>query len=52
MFLVKLNMYDLSGGLAAQNSQAMVGVRMEGCWVSGIVVFDKEYYFGQGICYD
>jgi len=26
--------------------------QLDGVWNSGIVVYGKEFYFGNGICYD
>lgn len=49
---VSLNVYDLSGGLAKQMSQAIVGKQIDGIWHTGIVVYNKEFYFGGGIMYD
>lgn len=45
-------MYDLSQGMAAQFSKALVGKQIDGIWHTGIVVYGKEYYFGGGISYD
>lgn len=45
-------MYDLSNGMAAQFSRQLVGKYIEGVWHTGIVVYNKEYYFGGGISYD
>ena len=52
MFDVKLHVYDLSTGMAAQFSRQIIGKHIEGVWHTGIVVFNKEYYFGGGISYD
>lgn len=46
MLPVKLNIYDLSGG-AAKNHK--IG---DGVWMSGLVVYGKEFYFGDGVCHD
>eukprot|EP01038_Epipyxis_sp_PR26KG_P004309 gene4309-6106_t len=46
---VQLAVYDLSRGMAAAMSQAILGQRIEGIWHTGIVVFGQEYYFGGGI---
>jgi PPPDE putative peptidase domain/PUL domain len=46
---VKLNVYDLSGGLARQFSPMFVGKVIEGIWHTGVVFNGKEYYFGGGI---
>ena len=52
MFPVQLHVYDLSNGMAAQFSRGLIGKYIEGIWHTGIVVFNKEYYFGGGISYD
>ena len=33
-------------------SQAIVGKQIDGIWHTGIVVYNKEFYFGGGIMYD
>lgn len=52
MFEIKLHVYDLSQGMAAQFSRQLIGKHIEGVWHTGIVVYGKEYYFGGGISYD
>ncbi len=52
MFPVQLHVYDLSNGMAAQFSRQLIGKHIEGVWHTGIVVYNKEYYFGGGISYD
>ena len=52
MSLVTLHVYDLSNGMAAQFSRQLIGKHIEGVWHTGIVAFNKEYYFGGGISYD
>lgn len=52
MFPVQLHVYDLSQGMAAQFSRQLIGKYIEGVWHTGIVVYNKEYYFGGGISYD
>lgn len=47
---VKLNMYDLSQGMAKQFSPIFLGKQIDAIWHTGIVVYGKEYYFGGGIC--
>lgn len=49
---VTLAVYDLSAGMAAQLSEALIGRRVEGVWHTGIRVFGREFYFGQGIYND
>jgi thiol-disulfide isomerase/thioredoxin len=51
-YSVKLNLYDLSQGMAKQFSQGMLGKLIEGIWHTGIVVYGREYFFGGGICDD
>ena len=46
---VLLEVYDLSHGMAAAMSQAILGMRIDGIWHTGVVIFNKEYYFGGGI---
>ncbi|CAK9162375.1 unnamed protein product [Ilex paraguariensis] len=48
-YKVSLNVYDLSQGLARQLSTSFLGKAIEGIWHTGVVVYDKEYYFGGGI---
>ncbi|XP_057964000.1 uncharacterized protein LOC131155093 [Malania oleifera] len=49
---VKLNVYDLSQGMARQLSMTFLGKAIEGIWHTGIVVYGNEYYFGGGIQHD
>ena len=49
---VSINVYDISGGLASQMSQMILGKKIDGIWHTGVIVFGKEYYFGGGICTD
>jgi hypothetical protein len=46
---VKVAVYDLSRGMARALSQSILGQQIEGIWHTGIVVYNKEYYFGGGI---
>jgi len=46
---VSLYLYDLSQGLAKNLSQALTGTQIDGIWHTSVVVFQREYYFGQGI---
>jgi hypothetical protein len=52
MTVVRINQYDLSGGLMAKNSQEILKRKIDGLWACGIVLFGKEYYFANGICVD
>jgi hypothetical protein len=49
MSQVKLEVYDLSGGMASAMSQQLLGQRIDGIWHTGVLVFNREYYFGGGI---
>lgn len=49
---VTLAVYDLSAGMAAQLSEVFIGRRVEGVWHTGIRVFGREFYFGEGIYND
>jgi desumoylating isopeptidase 1 len=51
-FKVQLNVYDLSGGMAAQWSRQLCGRQIDGIWHTGIVIYGKEFYYGGGISYD
>jgi len=51
-FLVKLNIYDLSQGMAKSMSKALTGKQIDLIPHTGIVVYDKEFYYGGGISYD
>jgi len=45
MELVKLNLYDVSRGMCTR-------MNCEPLYTCGIVVFDREFYFGEGVCVD
>ena len=47
---VYLNWYDLSGGLAKQLSMGLIGKQIDGIWHTGLCVYGKEYFYGNGIC--
>ncbi|OAY77408.1 Desumoylating isopeptidase 1 [Ananas comosus] len=51
-YKVKLNVYDLSQGLARQLSTTFLGKAIEAIWHTGVVVYGTEYYFGAGIQQD
>ena len=46
---IKLRLYDLSQGMAASFSQAVIGTHIEAIYHSGVDVFGTEYFFGGGI---
>jgi desumoylating isopeptidase 1 len=46
---VELYVYDLSGGMARQYSQALTGVQIDAIYHTAIVLNHVEYFFGQGI---
>lgn len=46
--IVKLRVYDLSKGLAKQLAPSL-GLDIEGIWHTSVEVFQKEYYFQDGI---
>eukprot|EP00758_Cryptobia_borreli_P007724 Tbor_TRINITY_DN5325_c3_g12::TRINITY_DN5325_c3_g12_i1::g.5038::m.5038 len=46
---VKLYRYDISGGMAAQFSQALIGRHLQGIWHTSIVISGSEYYFDGGV---
>ncbi|KAJ3052534.1 hypothetical protein HK097_006100 [Rhizophlyctis rosea] len=46
---VKLYVYDLSQGMARMLSVQLTGRQIDGIWHTSVVVYGKEYYFGQGI---
>ncbi|XP_010920336.1 uncharacterized protein [Elaeis guineensis] len=48
-YKVKLNVYDLSQGLARQFSTSFLGKTIEAIWHTGVVAYGNEYYFGGGI---
>ena len=52
MWEVVLHYYDLSQGMAKQMSMQLVGKYFEGIWHTGVVVYNKEYYYGGGISHD
>mmetsp|Transcript_19221 Transcript_19221/g.48818 ORF Transcript_19221/g.48818 Transcript_19221/m.48818 type:complete len:667 (-) Transcript_19221:164-2164(-) len=43
---VKLFQYDISGGRAWWSAPLLLGQQMDGLWHTGIVVYDKEYWYG------
>ena len=52
MYQVKLHIYDLSQGMAKQFSMALIGKQVDYIPHTGIVIYDKEFYYGGGISYD
>ncbi|PVV05004.1 hypothetical protein BB560_000477 [Smittium megazygosporum] len=49
---VKVYLYDLSRGLAKQFSLLLTGKQIDGIWHTSVVVYNREYYFGQGVIVD
>jgi len=45
---VRLHVYDLSMGLAAQVSESVLGKKVEAVYHTGVVVFGREFYYGAG----
>ena len=50
IYPVYVHIYDISQGMARSMSQMLIGKQLEGIWHTGIVVYNREYYFGGGIC--
>jgi desumoylating isopeptidase 1 len=46
---VALLVYDLSQGMARTLSRQLTGKQIDGIWHTAVVVYGKEYCFGQGI---
>ena len=46
---VLVHVYELSGGMAAAFSQAILGKEIGGVWHTGVVAYGQEWYFGGGI---
>lgn len=44
-----LHVYDLSMGMAASLSQALIGRQLDGLWHTGVYVHGYEYFYGGGI---
>jgi hypothetical protein len=38
--------------MAKQFSKAIIGKHVEGVWHTSLIIHGKEYYYGNGICYD
>ena len=49
---VLVNVYDLSQGIARQQSMMILGKQIDAIYHTGVVVFGREIYFGSGICTD
>lgn len=49
---IKLQVYDVSNGMAKMMSLPLLGKQIDGIWHTGIVAYGKEYYYGSGISYD
>lgn len=49
---VKLHAYDLSQRMAPQLSTTTLDKPLQAVWHTGVVVYGKEYYFGEGIQQD
>jgi hypothetical protein len=49
-YRVKINLYDLTQGMAKVMSPMLLGKQIEGVWHTGVVVYGIEYYYGGGIC--
>ncbi|XP_063240536.1 uncharacterized protein LOC134541218 isoform X2 [Bacillus rossius redtenbacheri] len=43
---VQLYVYDLTKGMAAMMSQALLGTHIEGIWHTAVVAYGREYFFG------
>ena len=46
---VQIWVYDLSRGMAAQLSLPLLGRRLDGIWHTSVVVYGREYFYGQGV---
>lgn len=46
---VTLLVYDLSQGMARMLSPMLAGRQIDGIWHTSVVVYGREYFFGQGI---
>lgn len=49
-YLVMLYVYDITNGMAKTMSPMFLGKVIEGVWHTGLVVYEKEYFYGGGIC--
>uniref|UniRef100_A0A0A9Y875 PPPDE peptidase domain-containing protein 2 n=3 Tax=Lygus hesperus TaxID=30085 RepID=A0A0A9Y875_LYGHE len=45
---VYLYIYDLSNGMARVLSPSVIGRQIDGIWHTGIVVYNREYFYGSG----
>lgn len=48
-YKVILRVYDLSMGMAKILSPGILGSTIEGIWHTGIVIYNKEYFYSGGI---
>ena len=49
LFPVVLHVYDISNGHAARLSPVLLGEYIEAVYHTGVVVYNREYFFGGGI---
>ncbi|KNE66502.1 hypothetical protein AMAG_11635 [Allomyces macrogynus ATCC 38327] len=49
MHPVRLLVYDLSQGMARMISMGLTGRQIDAIWHTSVLVYDREWYFGQGI---
>lgn len=48
-YLVKVNLYDMTQGMARQLSPGILGREISGFWHTGIVVYGKEYFWADTV---
>lgn len=49
---VALQVYDLTGRMEKLMSLPLLGKQVDSIWHTSVVIFDRRYYFGGGICSD